>query len=305
MGTGGTKYVVVLAGDHLYRMNYMDFLQYHRATNADITLAVQPVSAELAPAFGILKRNLDGQILSFTEKPKRTELDGLKSIPDSDKPYMASMGIYVFPTELLFKILEQPGDDFGKDIIPQALSKQRVMGYVFEDYWADIGTIGSFYEVNIEMAAAERPFDLYAPKSPIYTRPRFLTPSEVRKSQLDQVLIADGCKITEATINNSVIGLRSFISPAALINGSVIMGADYYETEDDRARNKQAGRPDVGIGPGSVIESGIVDKNARIGRNVHIRHLPDRPDTETNDWVVREGMVIVLKNSVIADDTVI
>lgn len=163
----GTKYVLILAGDHLYRMDYSKFVQYHVDTNADITLAVQPVSAEEAPGLGILKRAADGKIVSFTEKPEPDALAGLESIPDSDKPFMASMGIYVFSTELLLELLDTPANDFGKEIIPAALADHTLMGYVFDDYWADIGTIRRFYEVNLELASANPPFDLKSQNQPI------------------------------------------------------------------------------------------------------------------------------------------
>jgi glucose-1-phosphate adenylyltransferase len=300
-----TKYVLILAGDHLYQMNYRKFVQYHVKTHADITLAVQPVEAKFAPGFGILKRNSDGEIVEYKEKPGPDELKGLESIPNTKKPYMASMGIYVFTTELLFDLLNTPGDDFGKDIIPRAMSNYRLMGYIYKGYWADIGTIRRFYEVNLELAAPNRPFDFTNPHQPIYTHPRFLPPCEVYGAKLDQVLLTDGCRVYDATITNSVVGLRSIIGSQVTVDSSVIMGADYYETKEDRAENKRLGRPDVGIGENSVIESVLIDKNARIGSNVHIRCLPDRSDTETDNWVARDGLVIVPKNAIIPDDTVI
>jgi glucose-1-phosphate adenylyltransferase len=300
-----TKYVLILAGDHLYRMDYRQFVQYHVDTQADITLAVQPVSAEQAPGLGILKRNAEGEIVSFTEKPKPEALAGLESLPGSDEPYLASMGIYVFSTELLHKLLKRPGDDFGQNLIPGALPDHREMGYIFDGYWADIGTMRRFYEVNLQLASPQRPLDLFGPDWPIFTHARFLPPSEVRQSCLDEVLLADGCHVLESDIRKSVIGLRSVIGPDVTIRSSVIMGADYYESEDQCTQDVQLGQPHLGIGPGSVIECAIIDKNARIGRNVHIRELPERPDAEHQDWVARDGLVIVPKHSVIPDDTVI
>jgi glucose-1-phosphate adenylyltransferase len=286
-------------------MDYRRFVDYHVETQADITLAVQPVQAEHAPAFGILKRSPDGEIVSFAEKPEPEELAGLESLPGSDKPYLASMGIYVFSTELLRELLKAPGDDFGKDIVPAALPNHRVMGYVFDRYWADIGTIRRFYEVNLEMASPDRPMELVGPHWPIYTLPRFLPPSEVRESRLDQVLLADGCYVCDSDISNSVIGLRSSIGPGVTIRSSVIMGADYYETDAEKAENIRYGQPAIGIGQGSTVEGALIDKNARIGRNVYIRSLPSRSDSETENWVARDGLVIVPKSAVIPDDTVI
>jgi glucose-1-phosphate adenylyltransferase len=300
-----TKYVLVLAGDHIYRMDYRGFVDYHIDTGADITLAVQPVAAEYAPGFGILKRNAEGRIVNFTEKPEPDALAGLESLPGSDKPYMASMGIYVFSTELLHELLQAPGDDFGKHIIPQALSERKVMGYIFDGYWADIGTIRRFYEVNLELTVPEPQLDLFNPRWPIYTHPRFLPPSDVRTSRLDQVLLADGCHVYGADIANSVIGLRSVIKPEVTIRSSIIMGADYYETDEQKAENQSRGRPDIGIGQGSILEGALIDKNARIGRNVRIRQIPERPDSETEDWVARDGLVIVPKSACLPDNGVI
>lgn len=301
----GTKYVLILAGDHLYRMDYSKFVQYHVDTKADITLAVQPVSAEEAPGLGILKRAADGEIVSFTEKPKPDALAGLESIPGSDKPFMASMGIYVFSTELLIELLNTPANDFGKEIIPGALADHTIMGYVFEDYWADIGTIRRFYEVNLELASANSPFDLKSQNNPIYTNARSLPPNELHGPTFNEVLLADGCFIKDAQIAKSVIGVRSVIGSQVIMDSTVMMGADFYETDADKAENKKLGRPNIGIGDGSVIEGALIDKKARIGHNVTIRYIPDRPDEETDNWVAREGLIIIPKSAIIPDDTVI
>lgn len=300
----GTKYVIILAGDHLYRMDYRKFVQYHIDTHADITLAVQPVGVEEAPELGILKRNTDGEIASFTEKPKAAQLDGLESLPGTEKPFLASMGIYVFSTKILAELLAVPGDDFGKDIIPEALKTRRVMGHVFDGYWADIGTIKRFYEVNLEMASRSA-FELNIPKQSVYTNPRFLPPGDLQGARLTKTLLADGCRIADAEITNSVVGIRSIIGSGVVMRDTVMMGSDYYETDEHRAENVEQGRPDIGIGNGSTIEGAIIDKKARIGRNVHIRHLADRPDSENENWIVRDGLVIVPKSGIIADGTVI
>lgn len=299
-----TKYVIILAGDHLYRMNYKKFVEYHVESKADITLAVQPVSAQEAPALGILKRNSDGEITRFSEKPGPELLDDLVSTPDSDKPFMASMGIYVFSTEVLSKLLSASGDDFGSDIIPKALSDHKVMGHVFDGYWADIGTIRRFYEVNLELAGGQS-FDLNAVNQPVYTNARFLPPTELQGAKLSKVLLAEGCRIGGADISNSVVGLRSVIGSKVVMRDTIMMGSDFHETDEQRAENIRLSRPDIGIGDGSVIESAILDKKARIGRNVHIRSLPERPDSENDNWVVRDGLVVVPKSGVIPDNTVI
>ncbi|NLF66500.1 MAG: glucose-1-phosphate adenylyltransferase [Chloroflexi bacterium] len=300
-----TDYVLVLAGDHLYRMDYRRFVEFHQDSGADLTVAVQPVSAEEAPSLGILKMSPDNQIISFTEKPRPEMLDGLESREESDRPFMGSMGIYVFKTEVLFELLDGIGDDFGHDIVPAALQKHRVMGYVFDGFWGDIGTIRRFYEVNLALASPQPPFDIYDPDRPIYTRARFLPGSLIESAHLHHVLIGDGCRIQDATIRYSVIGLRAMVGRGVTIHRTVMMGADFYESDADRRENARLGRPDVGIGPGSVIEGAIIDKDARIGRRVIIRMLPDRPDEEHENWVARDGIVIVPKNAIIPDGTVI
>lgn len=301
----GTDYVLILAGDHLYDMDYREFIAFHIEHGADLTLAVQPVSKTDASSFGILKRAPSGEILSFTEKPPFDRLSGLESFDDPEKPYLGSMGIYVISTRLLGELLLGPGDDFGNHIVPNALENRRVMGYVYSGYWADIGTIARFYEVNLELTHPDRQFDLYNPTKPIFTRPRFLPPSEVRLSQLDQVIVADGCQIQNAELYESVIGLRSIIRSGATIRSSIVMGADDYETPEARQHNADTQRPDIGVGEGVVLERCIIDKNARIGKHVHIRALENRPDEQGPGWVSRDGIVIVRKSAVIPDGTVI
>ena len=304
--TAGSKHTLILAGDHLYRMDYKKFVQAHVDSEADVSIAVQPVGREGASALGILKLATDGQIKQFTEKPQTEELlESFKSRDDSDKPYMASMGIYVFNTDALIELLEIEGDDFGRDIIPAAIETRKVMGYVFDGYWEDIGTIKRFYEVNLEMTQPDAPFDFYDAERPIYTHARFLPASEIHGAHLHNVLLPDGCRIHDASVSNSVVGLRSIIGAEAVIQSTVMMGADFYETDRELAENRALDRPDIGIGAGSVIHRAIIDKNARIGRNVHIRNIANRPDMETENWVAREGIVIVPKGGVIPDGTVI
>ena len=300
-----TRYVLILAGDHLYRMDYSKFLQYHVDTGADITVAVQPVGPELAPGLGILTLARDGRIVRFTEKPKPDQLAGLESSDDPAQPFMASMGIYVFATDLLFDLLESKWVDFGKDIIPVSIDERRVMGYVFDGYWEDIGTIKRFYEVNLEMAQQNPPFDFYSAERPIYTHARFLPASRIHGCQIDSALLTDGCRIYDTNIDHCSIGLRSSIGPDVTLRATVMMGADYYETQRDLAENRRIGQPNMGIGPGSVIECAIIDKNARIGRNVVIRAIPNRPDTDGDSWVARDGIVCVPKGAIIPDNTVI
>lgn len=302
-----TEHILILAGDHLYRMDYRKFVQDHVDNNADVTVAVQPVPAEDAHALGILKLDKQNRITEFKEKPKTPEeRAGLESGDDPSKPFMGSMGIYVFRTEALKELLDKhEGDDFGNTIIPAAMESHQVYGYQFTGYWEDIGTIRRFYEVNLDMASEDPPFDVYSRNRPIYTRPRFLPGSEVHGGTLHHVLMGDGCRISESTIRNSVIGLRSIVNTSVTMNNVVMMGADFYETDENREENRVLGRPDVGIGMGCVIDNAIIDKNARIGNGVIIRALPDREDKETNNWVARDGLIIVPKNAIIPDGTVI
>jgi len=300
-----TRYVLILAGDHLYRMDYSKFLQYHVDTGADITVAVQPVGPELAPGLGILTLARDGRIVRFTEKPKPDQLEGLESSDDPAQPFMASMGIYVFATDLLFELLESNWVDFGKDIVPSSIDERRVMGYVFDGYWEDIGTIKRFYEVNLEMAQKDPPFDFYSAERPIYTHARFLPASQIHGCQIESALLTDGCRIYDTNIDHCSIGLRSSIGPDVTLRATVMMGADYYERQRDLAENRRIGQPNMGIGPGSVIECAIIDKNARIGRNVVIRAIPNRPDSDGDSWVARDGIVCVPKGAIIPDNTVI
>jgi glucose-1-phosphate adenylyltransferase len=305
--SAGLPYVLALSGDHLYRMDYQRFLQYHEDSEADVTIAVQPVSPSEVSDLGILRLRGDNTISRFTEKPKTPEaLEGLQSREDSDKPYMASMGIYVFKLDVLIQMLESDNaTDFGRDIIPAAIHSHRVVGYIFDDFWEDIGTIRRFYEVNLSLASENPPFDFYRSDRPIYTHPRFLPGTEVHGAHLRHVLLADGCRIYGGSIEDSVVGLRSLIGSDVTIKQSIIMGADFIETEDNLAENRQLGRPPIGIGAGSIVEAAIIDKNARIGRNVHIRRLQNRPDMETDNWVSREGLIIVPKNAILPDGTVV
>ena len=304
--SAGTKYVLILSGDHLYRMDYRKYVEFHVESGADITIAVQPVGRADAPGLGILKLDAAGQINRFTEKPKADDLlDEMVSSDDPNNPYMASMGIYVFATDVLLELLEVEGDDFGKDIIPASIENRRVMGYVFDGYWEDIGTIRRFFEVNLDMAKPDGRFDFYYPRGTIYTSARFLPASEVYGGQMQNVMLTDGCRVLDATINDTVIGLRCIIGKQVQVQSAILMGSDYFETEADKAENIRLGRPNIGIGDGAIIEQAIVDKNARIGENVVMRGRDDRSDEAGEDWFVRDGIVIIPKNGIIPDGTVI
>jgi len=299
--------VLVLSGDHLYRMDYRAFVSAHRECGADVTVAVQPVTREAAPQLGLLKMDDTRQIVAFAEKPKGKALDKMASGGDPEKPFLGSMGIYVFNLDVLQTLLDKhTQDDFGKHILPAAIKSHHVCAYPFDGYWEDIGTVRAYYEANLSLALPDPPFDLYDPEHPIYTRPRYLPGTRTDDCHLERVMLADGCLLQDAVINDSVIGLRSIVGPGVRISRSVVMGADFYEDDSRRASNWQKGVPDVGIGPGSTIEGVIIDKNARIGRNVVIRPHPEVTEMiEQDNYVIRDGIVIVPKNAVIPDGTII
>jgi len=296
----GANYVIILAGDHLYRMDYKKMATYHWSMNADISIAVQPVSHEEAPRFGILKRNEKGIITDFVEKPKDPNIQNqFISRDDPERPFLGSMGIYLFKTDILIDALTKSGDDdFGGDIIPQAIHEYRVVGYDFNDYWEDIGTIRSFYETNLKLTSSNPPFNFYDPHDPIYTRPRFLPGSVVNGAKLKNVLLADGCLIGKASIQHSVIGLRSQIQDGVILQDTVLMGADYYKRGLDE-------EIPLGIGKKSQIQGAIIDKNAHIGENVIIHSFPRGTEIDHDDWVIRDGIVVIPKSTYIPDGTVI
>jgi len=301
--SSGAKYVIILAGDHLYRMNYIEMAKFHWENKAEITVAVQPVTKEDAPRFGLLKRNKKGEILDFVEKPKDKETQKrFISRDDPDAPFLGSMGIYMFNTDALVEILESTqDDDFGGEVIPKSIGSRSVYGFDFEGYWRDIGTIRSFFETNLELAQNNPEFDIHDPDQPLYTRPRFLPGSTLNGAKMKNVLLADGCRIGKAKVRNCVIGLRSQVSDGAKMKNVVMMGADYYH---DRRIKVQPEVP-VGIGEGAQIENAIIDKNARIGKNVVMKPFDPGVDIDGNGWYVRDGIIVIPKNAQVADGTYI
>lgn len=297
-------YVLILAGDHLYRMDYFPMVNFHLERDADITVAVQPVLRTEAGRFGILKRDREQRIIDFAEKPKiPAVLETMVSRDDLERPFLGSMGIYLFKTEVLDRILkENPYDDFGGQVIPAAIRTHKVVGYDFDDYWEDIGTIRSFYETNLALSLPNPPFNFFDRKRPIYTNQRHLPGSTVENSTFENVLIAEGCCVKNARIRHSVIGLRSQIRDRAEIIDSVLMGADYYDDFSCRSPGREDEVP-IGIGCDSVIEGAIIDKNARIGMQVEIRSFPRGTEIDTENWVVRDGIVVVPKNALIPNGT--
>lgn len=297
-------YVLILAGDHLYRMDYSQMAQFHWDNNAEITVAVQPVPASEASRFGLLKRAEDGRITDFAEKPKDPELLArMISRDDPVSPYLGSMGIYLFNTEALVDVLRRDRnterlDDFGGDIIPYFIRRgAKVYGYNFEGYWRDIGTIRTFYETNLELTDDQPSFDFYDPIHPIFTHPRFLPGSRVSDSQLSRVLMAEGCVIQNARIEHSVIGLRSIIGANTHIADTIMMGADWYGTQKN-------GAP-LGIGNACDIQGAIIDKNASLGDKVVIKAFPRDAEVDHPLFHVRDGVVVISKGTTIPAGMVI
>src|SRR5574341_44190 len=289
----GADYVLILAGDHLYRMNYAEMAEFHWQNDADITVAVHPVPREEAPRLGILKCESDGRISDFVEKPQDRETqDRFISRKSRRFPFLGSMGIYMFKTRILVDLLTyHPSyDDFGINIIPEAVHSHKVYGFLFDGYWRDIGTIRSFYDINLEMASPNPPFNFYDPRFPIYTHARFLPGSIVENSRLRGVLLTDGCRIQKSRITHSVIGIRSVIAAGSQIRDSVLMGADYYDSE------RRTSAIPIGIGPNCDIEGAILDKNARLGEGVVIRPFARYVNEDHETWFVRDGIVVIPKN---------
>ncbi|MDZ4159753.1 MAG: glucose-1-phosphate adenylyltransferase [Anaerolineaceae bacterium] len=294
--------ILVLAGDHLYRMDYGAMARFHLENQAEITVAVQPVAVDDASRFGILKRDDHYRITRFTEKPKDPAvLREMISRDEAARPYLGSMGIYLFNTEVLFDLLaNQALEDFGSDVIPHAIQSRTVYGFDFEGYWEDIGTIRSFYETNLKLTLPDSPFNLYDPANPIYTHPRVLPGSTIEDSKLENVLIAEGCTLRKCEIKHSIVGVRSQIRAGVYLADSVLMGSDYYQR---LPLGKEAVDHPLGICEDCWIEGAILDKNARIGKGVVIHRFPAGVDLDGDNWVVRDGIVVVPKNAILPAGT--
>jgi glucose-1-phosphate adenylyltransferase len=311
---------LILSGDHLYRMDYSEFVQRHRDTSADITLSVVPMDEKRASDFGLMKIDNTGRVVDFSEKPKGDALKamqvdtttlGLSPQEAQASPYIASMGIYVFKKDVLIKLLKEAPEqtDFGKEIIPNASGNHNVQAYLFNGYWEDIGTMEAFYNANLGLTQQPTPpFSFYDKKAPIYTRPRYLPPSKLLDCRITESIIGDGCILKECRIDRSVLGIRSRIQAGCVIEDSLIMGSDTYEpfAEGNSDFNSDAQIP-IGIGPNTIIRRAIVDKNAHIGRNVQILNKDgiEEANRESLGFYIRSGIVVILKNAIIPDGTVI
>lgn len=303
---------VILAGDQLYRMDIEEFLKAHIDSHSDISIACTPVDRSAASGFGIMKVNSDNVITEFMEKPNADlNIDDWKIPKDSKlkpkdpkKEYMASMGIYIFNKDAMYEALNNDMVDFGKEIIPASLSKYRVTAFLHDGYWEDIGTIRSFYNANLALTDIEPAFDFYDAEMPIYTHNRNLPPSKINFAELESVNCSDGCIITRCVITHSVIGVRSTIETGTYLEGVCCMGADYFETKEEKAENERKGIPSIGIGKNCRIKNAIIDKNARIGNNVSIGMGGiKKPDGDYGFYHIVDGIYVTLKNAIIPDGT--
>jgi glucose-1-phosphate adenylyltransferase len=302
------EHLLILSGDQLYRMDFREIIASHIEKEAEVTVATIPVDRERAAGFGIMHNDETGRITRFVEKPDTDEvLDSLRAEDQELGPdqYLASMGIYVFKRATLVELLENEQADFGKHIIPSAIDSHRVYSYTYKGYWEDIGTIRSFFEANLDMVSTIPKFNFFQMEMPIYTRPRFMPASKINGAAIDQAIISDGCIIDRSRISQSLVGIRCLLSPGCRVHRSVLMGADFYETEVSKNENLSKGLPLVGVGENTRIESAIIDKNARIGSNCVISPEGKPDHFDGDNYYVREGIVIVPKGAVIADGTIL
>jgi glucose-1-phosphate adenylyltransferase len=306
-------YYLVLAGDQLYRMNYVDLIEAHVDRKADVTIAAQPVAAADATQMGIFRFDGQGQIVAFEEKPNEARLAEIgQSIPrgatftghSAEKPFVASMGIYLFSREVLLDVIrEDAATDFGRGIIPHALDRYRVNAHLFRGYWADVGTVASFYDANIMLTQPNPPFSFYEPRCPIYTHPRFLPGSRLIDCVVRDGIVCDGCELDRCTVEQSVIGIRTLLKPGTRISRSVLLGADFYETDDLAPAHSRG--PRVGIGRDVILDRVIVDKNARIGDGVRLTNTANVQTADGDGYYIRNGIIVVPKDGIIKAGTTV
>jgi len=299
-------YVLILSGDQLYQMDFVDMIRQHILTEADISIATTPVKDREAPHFGIMKTDENGRITTFTEKPPLDKLEGWDSEVGEDmkregRIYLASMGIYIFNRKFLFDILKEHKDaaDFGKEVIPLSIEEYKVASYQYEGYWTDIGTIPSFFEANLELTDEIPKFNLFDNDRTIFSRARMLPPSKISNTALDRTVIADGCIIHASHIDRSVIGIRTRIGKGTNVLNSYVMGNDFYQTLDELNDAISKGIPPLGIGERCYINNAIIDKNCRIGNDVRINGRPDLEEGDHGLYTVTEGIVVVKKGSIV------
>ncbi|PYS47311.1 MAG: glucose-1-phosphate adenylyltransferase [Acidobacteria bacterium] len=314
----GIDTLLILSGDHLYSMDYRLFLKRHQESNADVTVSVIPCAPDAAEEFGLLKTDASGRITEFKEKPKGEALEsmrvdttgfGLSADEAAARPFLASMGIYVFKYHLLEELLAKDPTalDFGRNIIPDAIECCNVQAFLFNGYWEDIGTISAFYEANIDLTSLVPKFNLFNADAPIFTRSRYLPPSKVQNCEIRNSIISEGCIINKAIVTRSIVGLRSRIENGAQIEASILMGSDFYQSIEDMRSEATAGIPRIGIGENTVIRRAIIDKNTRIGSGVRLLNEAgvENSEGDNGNYCIRDRIIIVPKNAVIPDGTVI
>lgn len=312
------KEVLILSGDQLYRMDYRPLVQLHREMRADATLAVLPVREEETTGLGLARVDDNAWVTGFVEKPKTAEERApvrmspewltRRGVEDTKKQFLANMGIYLFNKDTLLDLLNEDlkAIDFGKEIFPRSLNTHKVMTYVFDGYWEDLGTVKAYHEASLALADENPPFDFHSPEGVIYTRMRFLPASRLNGAHLDRCLISDGCVVDRgATLERCAVGVRSRIGRDAKLRNSVIIGADRFETEAERQANEKAGIPNLIIGEGAVIENAIVDKDCRIGKNVKLLNEKGIEDEEGDCYVIRDGIIVIPRGTTVPDGTVI
>jgi len=308
-------YQLILSGDQLYRMDYRKLLDSHWKRGADVTICVIPKNESMASSFGLLKLGSDGRVEQFREKPRgnalremQTDTAALGLAPEESKkrPYLASMGIYLFKSNILTDLLADASMiDFGYQVIPSAIEKCDVYGYLFDDYWEDLGTVEAFYKANMDLTGSDPHFDFHDMTAPIYTRARFLPSTRVEHCDIRDSIISEGSILRGARIFNSVVGIRSQIGENTELERVMMMGADFYEDDEDFEYNRQLGIPNIGIGKGSIIRNAIIDKNAHIGENVRIVNEERVQNFDGAGYYIRDGIVIVPKGGVLQTGTVI
>ena len=309
-------HIIILSGDHLYRMDYRKFFDYHLRTDSDISIAVKPIKENDAREFGILKANTEGRITSFYEKPSEQKiLDDYRvepalfnnfDIDPGDRTHIASMGIYIFNKKVLFDVLENNTmEDFGREIIPDAIKSLNCNAYFFDDYWRDIGSMRSFLDAHLDLTKQVPDFNFYDEQYPFFSRPRFLPASKFNNCQIHDSIIADGSIILQSEIANSVIGIRSYIDHGTQIQGSIVMGNTRYETIEEHNANRDAGQPILGIGSNCNIRNAILDLDVRVGNNVQLINQEQVVESFQNNYTIRDGIIIIPKGAVIPHDTVI
>jgi glucose-1-phosphate adenylyltransferase len=307
------EYALILSGDQLYRMDFREIIEEHIANGADLTISTIPVRRHEASSFGILQIDKTGRITRFVEKPKdpavldtlRVESDWYPrlGIEGTDEFFLASMGIYVFNRDVMIRLLDNNLEDFGKHIIPGAINTHRLFSHIFQGYWEDVGTIRSFFEANLDMTSELPRFNLFDMGAPIFTRPRFLPGSKINGAEIDHAVVSDGCIINHARIAHCVVGIRCIVGGGSSLYRAVLLGSDFYESEESIAQNEAAGRPRIGVGTNTHIENAIIDKNARIGNDVHISPAGKPENMDHPEYYIRDGVVIVPKGGVVSHGT--